>query len=146
GARSGRVRAQGIDGSAGRPTSPTLASNGRRVSGACDGRSRTEPLVYHTRAMTEPTITADRDALPPQRPPHADLSTPYRTHTCGELRATDAGLSVKVAGWVHRRRDHGHLIFLDLRDRHGIVQVVLDQHEASAAHEIASRVRNEFVV
>src|SRR5437879_3653257 len=97
-------------------------------------------------AMTEPTITADRDALPPQRPPHADLSTPYRTHTCGELRATDAGLSVKVAGWVHRRRDHGHLIFLDLRDRHGIVQVVLDQHEASAAHEIASRVRNEFVV
>ena len=55
-----------------------------------------------------------------------DLSTPYRSHTCGQLRAADAGISARLSGWVHRRRDHGQLIFLDLRDRHGITQVVVD--------------------
>jgi aspartyl-tRNA synthetase len=74
------------------------------------------------------------------------LATPYRTHTCGQLRASDAGTDARLAGWVHRRRDHGQLIFLDLRDRHGITQVVIDKADAPAAHEIASRVRNEFVV
>jgi aspartyl-tRNA synthetase len=74
------------------------------------------------------------------------LATPYRTHTCGELRASDAGRSARLAGWVHRRRDHGQLIFLDLRDRHGITQVVIDKADAPAAHETASRVRSEFVV
>jgi aspartyl-tRNA synthetase len=74
------------------------------------------------------------------------LSTPYRTHTCGQLRGSDAGTQARLAGWVHRRRDHGQLIFLDLRDRHGITQVVIDAADAPAAHEIASRVRNEFVV
>jgi aspartyl-tRNA synthetase len=70
----------------------------------------------------------------------------YRTHTCGDLRAVDADTSVTLSGWVHRRRDHGQLIFLDLRDRHGLTQVVVDAHDAPAAHETASRVRNEFVV
>ncbi|MGD0017683.1 MAG: aspartate--tRNA ligase [Candidatus Limnocylindrales bacterium] len=74
------------------------------------------------------------------------LATSYRDATCGELRADDAGREVRVAGWVHRRRDHGHLIFLDLRDRYGITQVVVDADESAAAHKIASRVRNEFVV
>ena len=74
------------------------------------------------------------------------LATPYRTHTCGQLRATDAGATARLAGWVHRRRDHGQLIFLDLRDRHGITQVVIDKADAPAAHEQASRVRPEFVV
>jgi len=74
------------------------------------------------------------------------LATPYRDVTCGELRADDAGRTVHMAGWVHRRRDHGHLIFLDLRDRYGITQVVVDAEEAPAAHDVASRVRNEFVV
>ncbi|MGZ6267195.1 MAG: aspartate--tRNA ligase [Candidatus Limnocylindrales bacterium] len=74
------------------------------------------------------------------------LATPYRDVTCGELRAGDAGRTVAMAGWVHRRRDHGHLIFLDLRDRYGITQVVVDAEEAQGAHEVASRVRNEFVV
>mgnify|MGYP003353489187 CR=1 FL=1 len=59
-----------------------------------------------------------------------NLSTPYRTHTCGQLRATDAGSPARLAGWVHRRRDHGQLIFLDLRDRHGLTQVVIDAADA----------------
>jgi aspartyl-tRNA synthetase len=74
------------------------------------------------------------------------LATPYRTHTCGELRAVDVGITARLAGWVHRRRDHGPLIFLDLRDRHGITQIVIDKGDAPAAHAVASRVRSEFVV
>ena len=78
--------------------------------------------------------------------PSPSLATPYRTHTCGQLRAADAGTDARLAGWVHRRRDHGQLIFLDVRDRHGITQVVIDRTDAPAAHEEASRVRPEFVV
>ena len=74
------------------------------------------------------------------------LATPYRSHTCGQLRASDAGSPAKLAGWVHRRRDHGQLIFLDLRDRHGITQVVIDRADDPEAHAAASRVRSEFVV
>src|SRR6187402_710539 len=74
------------------------------------------------------------------------LSTPYRTHTCGQLRAADAGSAARLSGWVHRRRDHGQLIFLDLRDRHGITQVVIDATDSPDAHAVASRVRSEFVV
>ena len=77
---------------------------------------------------------------------HPSLATPYRTHTCGELRASDAGAEVRLSGWVHRRRDHGQLIFLDLRDRHGLTQVVIDKADAPEAQEEASRVRSEFVV
>ena len=71
---------------------------------------------------------------------------PYRTHSCGELRASDAGVQVRLAGWVNRRRDQGGLIFLDLRDRDGITQVVIDRTDAAGAHEIATRIRTEFVV
>ncbi len=74
------------------------------------------------------------------------LATPYRSHTCGALRAADAGADVRLAGWVHRRRDHGHLVFLDLRDRHGITQVVVDTDDAPTAHAAAVRCRTEFVV
>ncbi|MFL5777622.1 MAG: aspartate--tRNA ligase [Chloroflexota bacterium] len=74
------------------------------------------------------------------------LATPYRTHTAGELRATDAGSTARLAGWVHRRRDHGQLIFLDVRDRHGITQVVVDRTTAPDAHATASRLRPEFVL
>ncbi len=76
----------------------------------------------------------------------ASLATPYRTHTCGELRVDDAGADAKLAGWVHRRRDYGKLIFIDLRDRHGITQVVVDAADAPEAHEAADRVRTEFVI
>jgi len=50
----------------------------------------------------------------------------YRTHTCGALRATDAGETVRVSGWVHRKRDHGDLVFIDLRDHYGMVQIVTE--------------------
>ncbi len=75
-----------------------------------------------------------------------DLATPYRSHTCGDLRADDDGRPARLSGWVHRRRDHGQLIFLDLRDRHGLTQVVIDATDAPDAHAVGSRVRNEFVV
>ena len=65
---------------------------------------------------------------------------------CGELRAGDAGENVTLAGWVHRRRDHGGLIFIDLRDRSGIVQVVLNPKDSPDAHETATQFRNEWVV
>jgi aspartyl-tRNA synthetase len=78
--------------------------------------------------------------------PGPSLATPYRTHTCGALRASDAGSEARLAGWIHRRRDHGQLIFLDLRDRHGVTQVVVDRATDPEAHAIASRVRIEFVV
>jgi len=64
---------------------------------------------------------------------------------CGDLRAADAGRTVRLAGWVHRRRDHGGLIFLDLRDSHGVVQVVFNPENA-ASHAIAHRARSEWVL
>ena len=74
--------------------------------------------------------------------PTQSLATPYRSHTCGQLRTAEAGSSARLSGWVHRRRDLGHLIFLELRDRHGITQVVIDKSDAPAAHEQASRIRH----
>ncbi len=70
----------------------------------------------------------------------------YKDHTCGELRATDAGKTVTLAGWVHRRRDHGGLTFIDLRDRFGLVQVVSDPEKAPEAHKAFEPVRNEWVL
>ena len=69
-----------------------------------------------------------------------------KTHTCGELREKDVGTIVQLAGWVNRRRDQGGLIFVDLRDRWGITQVVVDLEGAPGAHAIADSVRNEFVL
>src|SRR5579884_4542535 len=50
----------------------------------------------------------------------------YRSHTCGALRRTDAGAAARLAGWVHRKRDHGQLLFVDLRDHYGVTQCVID--------------------
>ncbi|MGB6134256.1 MAG: aspartate--tRNA ligase [Acidobacteriaceae bacterium] len=74
------------------------------------------------------------------------LGTRQRSHTCGQLRAADAGQSVTLMGWVNRRRDHGSLIFLDLRDRYGITQVVLDKDLAPEGHAKAEQARPEYVV
>ena len=64
----------------------------------------------------------------------------------GELRAADVGREVRLAGWVARRRDHGGLIFIDLRDRTGVVQLVIDPSRAPDAHALAEQVRPEFVL
>jgi aspartyl-tRNA synthetase len=77
---------------------------------------------------------------------HDFLGTLERTHTCGQLRAAEAGQHVVLMGWVNRRRDHGNLIFLDLRDRSGITQVVLDKDLAPEGHAKAEHVRPEYVV
>src|SRR5512142_2103039 len=68
-----------------------------------------------------------------------------RTHYCGQLNVTNLGQTVALCGWAHRRRDHGGVIFIDLRDREGLAQIVCDpdRREAFAA---AERVRNEFVL
>jgi aspartyl-tRNA synthetase len=74
------------------------------------------------------------------------LGNLQRTHYCGALRETDAGRDVVVMGWVHRRRDLGSLLFLDVRDRSGIVQVVFNKETQPEAHAKAEQARSEFVV
>jgi aspartyl-tRNA synthetase len=74
------------------------------------------------------------------------MQTSYRTLTCADARLDDAGQAATLAGWVNRRRDLGQLIFLDLRDRYGITQVVIDATESPAAHAVASGVRGEYVL
>jgi len=69
-----------------------------------------------------------------------------KSHNCGELRASDEGGKVSLAGWVNRRRDHGGLIFVDLRDHDGLVQVVFNPKEAKEAYAVADTVRGEYVV
>jgi aspartyl-tRNA synthetase len=69
----------------------------------------------------------------------------YKTVNCGEPRAANVGQRVTVSGWVHRRRDHGNLIFIDLRDRTGLLQTVFNPQVAAAAHETANQLRSEWV-
>ena len=74
------------------------------------------------------------------------LGSLERTHYCGDLRAANAGQQVVLMGWVNRRRDHGNLIFLDLRDRSGIAQIVLDKELTPDGHLKGEQVRPEYVV
>ena len=69
---------------------------------------------------------------------------PYRTHTCGALRTSDAGQPARLSGWVHAKRDHGHLLFVDLRDHYGLTQCVFAA--GSPAFDIVDRVRPESVI
>lgn len=69
-----------------------------------------------------------------------------RTHNCGALRKQDIGKQVTLSGWVHRRRDHGGLIFIDLRDRFGLTQLVFDPEKNPAAHKEAEKLRSEWVI
>lgn len=69
-----------------------------------------------------------------------------RTHNCGELRNTDFGTEVVLMGWVQRRRDHGGVIFIDLRDREGITQIVFNPEVSETAHDKAQNIRGEYVL
>ena len=69
-----------------------------------------------------------------------------KSHTCGELRKEHIGQTVTLAGWAHRRRDHGGLIFIDLRDHFGLTQVVFNPNVSADAHALATNVRAEFVL
>ncbi|MEO6601034.1 MAG: OB-fold nucleic acid binding domain-containing protein, partial [Polyangiaceae bacterium] len=69
-----------------------------------------------------------------------------RTHDCGALRASDIGKEVVLFGWVAIRRDHGSLVFVNLRDRAGVTQVVFDDNASAEAHVIANALRPEWVV
>jgi len=69
---------------------------------------------------------------------------PFRTHTCGQLRTSDADAVVRLSGWVHRKRDHGGVVFIDLRDHYGLTQVVVNPEQPF--FDAASKVRNESVI
>ncbi len=69
-----------------------------------------------------------------------------RTHSCGQLTAQDVGKQVSLAGWVHTRRDHGGLIFIDVRDRQGLTQIVLNPKENPNAHGVGEKIRSEYVI
>jgi len=72
------------------------------------------------------------------------MSSPYRSHTCGQLRLEHVGQAARLSGWVQRKRDHGHLLFIDLRDHYGVTQIVVDA--ASPIFKAAEAVRNESVI
>ncbi|TMJ29608.1 MAG: aspartate--tRNA ligase, partial [Alphaproteobacteria bacterium] len=72
------------------------------------------------------------------------MSSVYRTHTCGQLRPQHVGQEARLSGWVQRKRDHGNLLFIDLRDHYGVTQVVIDA--SSPVFKTAEAVRTESVV
>ncbi len=75
------------------------------------------------------------------------IQTRYRTHTCGQLRKADVGREVKLAGWVHSYRDHGGLVFIDLRDRDGLTQLVFDPDDCGKpTHDESRKLRSEWVI
>jgi aspartyl-tRNA synthetase len=102
---------------------------------------------------------AEAGRSPPRRPALRPKTCPYetgdvcyttftmlKTHSCGELRLTHDGETVSLAGWVHRRRDHGGLIFIDLRDHDGLVQTVFNPQENAGAYAVADSCRGEYVL
>ena len=74
------------------------------------------------------------------------LATHTRTHSCGALRASDVGAQVVITGWVHSYRDHSHQLFVDLRDRDGLTQIVFDDQVAKAAYDVATALRGEWCI
>ena len=70
----------------------------------------------------------------------------YRTHSCGELRPSHIGQKVTLAGWVHRRRDHGGVVFLDLRDRYGLVQITINPNLSKETLNVVADIRFEWVL
>ena len=104
--------------------------------------------------MAQPCLPAGRLqagalAIPPDAPAQRlrySLNIMLKTHSCGELRASHEGEKVTLAGWVHRRRDHGGLIFIDLRDHDGLTQVVFNPKDAAEAYAVGDTARGEYVL
>src|SRR3984957_18363953 len=86
-----------------------------------------------------PSAPSQISRKPPVIPMHA-----YRSHTCGALRLADAGRNVRLSGWIHRKRDHGGLMFVDLRDHYGLTQLVLDP--SLPGFDLIERARAESVI
>src|ERR1700691_4484631 len=80
----------------------------------------------------------------PLKPGKSVMSSVYRTHTCGQLRPEHVGQQARLSGWIQRKRDHGNLLFIDLRDHYGVTQIVVDA--SSSVFKAAESVRNESVV
>ena len=106
---------------------PCRCARGSGPASCCDKASFSMPCSASSHVCPDPVLM------------HA-----YRTHTCGALRLPDAGRSARLSGWVHRRRDHGQLLFIDLRDHYGITQCVIDV--SSPLFQQADGLRLESVV
>ena len=90
----------------------------------------------------------NRDVTPFMMPQSKSVTRTVRSHTCGQLRSSDLGNEVTLCGWVSKRRDHGGVIFADLRDRYGLTQVVFDPEISGGgtSHETAGKLRSEYVI
>ena len=120
--------------------SPAFSGTGFSLASQCvEGRSMLRPL-QHT--LQEHGLKS----VPPEKTLLDFLGNLQRTHYCGALRASDEGRDAIVMGWVSGRRDLGNLLFLDIRDRTGIVQVVFNKESQPVAHAKAEQARSEFVV
>ena len=96
--------------------------------------------------MRQTRLTPHRARAHSSHPTVSEESILLKTISCGDVRPQHIGTTITLAGWVHRRRHHGNLIFIDLRDREGIVQVVFNPELAPHPHSIAEALRNEWVV
>src|SRR5437016_3615414 len=104
---------------------------------------RPEDVFQRPQAMTDTKKGARRAGAQEGASATATLHR-YRTHTCGALRQGDIGATARLSGWVHRVRDHGGLLFIDLRDHYGLTQVVADPD--SPAFKTAETLRSEWVI
>src|SRR5690606_33160926 len=98
----------------------------------------------NTFQMAEDKVTSPSGSGSAGEAAHEIPTHRYRTHTCGALRKSDVGKTARLSGWVHRVRDHGGLLFIDLRDHYGLTQVVADPD--SKAFKAAESVRSEWVI
>lgn len=102
-------------------------------------------MINHNKELVE-KVNRKGECFSPSDRAFEQSSNMKPTHQCGEVTSTNIGEEIVVAGWVQKRRDHGGLIFIDLRDISGIVQIVFSPDEDVDAHELAHEIRNEFVL
>src|SRR5213080_1897734 len=105
----------------------------------CFSAIQPEGVFQRRRVMADVRKDAGSAGAPATAPLHR-----YRSHTCGALRRANVGANTRLSGWVHRVRDHGGLLFIDLRDHYGLTQVVADPD--SPAFKVAETLRSEWVI